>query len=567
MKGNLGYSIRERGDRFLVAFAHLAAQGSKSWPERTAPKELRTKSQVAKWAEGVVARNDALAPAKDVPKRPTGPAVRALYPAWLAMVSERPNREKATIADYRSAFDAVLLGLNIAEGREPPRLLGDEPAAALDVAACRRVMRALCKAPARFGRGRGAEAAEQVTPLAPGPPARTLSANRINNCASVLSVFLGDLVADRKVPFSTNPMRDPAVRQELPARPTARRIAVDDQRPGCATLDDAQAVIDAPTTSEELRVRVTLAFTGAERDGELAGLRVRAIHQHPVPHLRIVEAVKLLGPKGRSTPGELKTKSSVRVVPLHPAGLAALDEWLSIHWPRLTGRQPTPDDFVFVRPGTTDPHRPHTARDLRKALAAAGRPTERGGAPVTFHRARHTFASALAAAEVPLELRKLLLGHAAASVTESAYTEHGLQQLAEAVTRAIPITWTRQSARQTTRQLAESAPESAVNSGGEDGIRTRVGRFCKPATTRQERPTIAMSQPKKAATGHDGNGPTAGNGPRDTRQIDGCRVAAELIRRTAAAGLRVGISDAMWRTVGVDEDALIVGADLGEGAP
>lgn len=70
-------------------------------------------------------------------------------------------------------------------------------------------------------------------------------------------------------------------------------------------MEDAQAVIDAATTPEELRVRVALAFTGAERDGELAGLRVGAIHRTPVPHLRIVEAVKILGPAGRATPGEL----------------------------------------------------------------------------------------------------------------------------------------------------------------------------------------------------------------------------------------------------------------------
>src|SRR5262249_4112853 len=53
---------------------------------------------------------------------------------------------------------------------------------------------------------------------------------------------------------------------------------------------------------------------------------------------------------------------------------------------------------------------------------------------------RHAFASALAEAGVPHEVRALLLGHAAGSVTEAHYTEHGLAQLAAHVAK-VPLTW------------------------------------------------------------------------------------------------------------------------------
>lgn len=76
-------------------------------------------------------------------------------------------------------------------------------------------------------------------------------------------------------------------------------------------------------------------------------------------------------------------------------------------------------------------------------------------------------------------------------------------------------------------------------------------------------PSEDVEKPKKAAHGRNGDGTTAGNGPRRARQDRGCRVAAEWMRIAAAAGFMVGLSDAAERTMGIDDDALIVG-DLGE---
>src|SRR5262245_21717987 len=50
---------------------------------------------------------------------------------------------------------------------------------------------------------------------------------------------------------------------------------------------------------------------------------------------------------------QLKTVSSERVVPLHPAALDAITEWSDSHWIHAVGRAPRPDDFVFVRPANT----------------------------------------------------------------------------------------------------------------------------------------------------------------------------------------------------------------------
>jgi len=51
---------------------------------------------------------------------------------------------------------------------------------------------------------------------------------------------------------------------------------------------------------------------------------------------------------------------------------------------------------------------------------------------------------------------------------------------------------------------------------------------------------------------------------RAEREIEeGARPMAEHVRRAAAAGFMVGLSDANWKTLGVDEDALILGEDGG----
>lgn len=488
----LGYSVRERTDpgrpkRWLVAFAP-------DWKEKTAPKELRTRAQIAAWAEARIAAGTVL-PKPPAPPRPAGPTVRELYEAWLPLVTKRPDIESATVEGYRSAFVSVLLPLRVEEEGAPPRTLGEEPAASLDVPRLRDIVRRLREVKARVGlRGKPAKEALRERPLSP---------SRIGNVFSALSVWLSDMVADRKVPLAVNPALDPAVRRELPERPRPQRTRLDGEAPGVALLEDVAAVIASDAVAVELRVRTVLVHTSALRDGELAGLRVKAVHRNvPTPCIGIHEAVKMHGPKGRATPGKLKSTSSDRVVPLHPAALAAINEWLDVHWPRIVGRAPRPDDFVFARPDGR-PYRPRSAEMWRGALVAAGRPAKRGGRACTWHAARHTFSSALAAADVPNEMRSLLLGHAAEDVTEAHYTGRHLADLAKAVS-VLPLVWPDSAS---VRPIARPLAESRAGTHGNDWSHLR---------DLNSRPTVYETADLSATTGlpHRGVGLSKGGAGR-----------------------------------------------------
>lgn len=436
-----GFSLRHRPAtvghpaRWVVAFR--PSDGSRRWPEQVAPPEIRTEAEARRWVKGLL---DARAAAPPKPQRSPsqGPTVRELYAAWIQGVDRRPDLENATKAGYRSAFETQVLPT-----------IGDEPLAACDVAFLAEWVRQLRRRPAKVPM-RGKPAKDAATP-------RVISPSRVANVLSAFSTFLSDQIVWRKVTFAVNPALDPSVRREVPVRPRPTRVRLQGERPGVPTMEDAQAVVDCQGVPVAVRVRAAIVFTTGERDGEIAGLRVRCVRlTGPVPAYEVVEAVQIHGPDGHATPGHLKTLSSERAIPMHPAAKDAIEEWLTVHWPKLFGRPPGPDDFLFPSPKHKRGHRPKSANLLRAALKAAGRPTSRGGKPVTFHRARHTFAGELVRLGVPREVRKLLLGHAADGVDEAHYAEHGLAALAEYVAK-IPLRWP--SARPDVRPAAEHDAE------------------------------------------------------------------------------------------------------------
>src|SRR5262245_38540096 len=92
------------------------------------------------------------------------------------------------------------------------------------------------------------------------------------------------------------------------------------------------SVIECSEVAVAVRVRTIVVLTTGLRDEEIAGLRLRNITlDSEVPAYDIVEAVKLHGPEGWANPGKLKTESSSRCLPMHPAARDALREWLTVH--------------------------------------------------------------------------------------------------------------------------------------------------------------------------------------------------------------------------------------------
>lgn len=159
--------------------------------------------------------------------------------------------------------------------------------------------------------------------------------------------------------------------------------------------------------------------------------------------MKVFEAVAIIGAKGKGGFAKAKapkTKKSKRTLPLHPATVAALREWIETGWIALVGRAPGPEDFLF--PGLNGRGaRPRSAELIRYDLAAVGLPIELEGQPIEFKATRSSFSSWLDAEDVPRERIKRLLGHAARDVTEAHYTKRDLEQLMAAVL-VIPLVWT-----------------------------------------------------------------------------------------------------------------------------
>lgn len=434
-----GFSLRYRKDKRRWVLAFPPPDGGRKWIERVAPPEIQRAADANAWAAGLLSQRALSGPvvAKHT-RRIDGDTVRSLYDGWSLAIDKRVAAQKiepATAGGYRTAFNAWILPM-----------LGDEPANALDIPKLREWIGDLCEKKAKRGGKTVVDAKD----------GRTLSPMRVANTFSALSVFLSDMIADKKVRFTSNPCLDEAVRRELPDRPRPGQARIAGARPGVPTVVDVQAAVDA-SAMDDFRLRCCIGFGQGFRDGEISGLRIRSlVLDAAVPHFSISEAVKLRGPTGFATPGKLKTTSSERVVPMHPANVDGLREWLGDGggWQRLMRREPRPDDFVL--PGSTGgPTRPKSSKQFRAALVAAGRPIERGGKPITFRSTRNAFATALAEAGVPREVRKLLMGHTADDVDEAHYTAHALGKLAEYVAR-IPLVWNaRPSARPVVRPAAE----------------------------------------------------------------------------------------------------------------
>lgn len=242
-----------------------------------------------------------------------------------------------------------------------------------------------------------------------------------------LSKLFEDAMAEAWIDLQ-NPCRHPTVRGELPAV----EVPDDEDKARHSAAEAAQLVLD-PRVPAERRFRYLLAFTTGMRDGELAGLRWSSlVVRSGVLCYRVHQALALKGEDGRGTYRKPKTRSSKRLVPVHPAAALALEQWRATGWRARVGRDPQDHDPILPSPAGL-PYRPESAELFRADLESVGLPVTFEGTPYTFHSTRRTFTSILEAKGVPGSHVDRLIGEADLSTRGRHYAGVDLAVLAAAV--------------------------------------------------------------------------------------------------------------------------------------
>ncbi len=162
------------------------------------------------------------------------------------------------------------------------------------------------------------------------------------------------------------------------------------------TADEAQAVIRT-AVGDRLEALAVLVLTVGVRQGEALALRWSDVD---------IEGATI-------TVSEAKTDAGRRRVPL-PATVAAARR---VH--RVASRYSGPDDYVFAS-------KTGTRINPRNALRWWHDLTERAGVGRRrFHASRHTAATLMLNAGVPLEVVSATLGHAGLAITADVYARVG----------------------------------------------------------------------------------------------------------------------------------------------
>lgn len=153
---------------------------------------------------------------------------------------------------------------------------------------------------------------------------------------------------------------------------------------------------------------LTLIYTGV-RISELLGLKYDDIWDDTIHIRRQYNSGQLT---------ELKTSSSRREIPMHPALIETLPEHESKY---------RDGDFIFTTKGGKLYNDANLRREAQRFYDSIG------VARKTFHAYRATFCTNLCRAEVPLEVASKLLGHKSVEVTAKYYTFVGQERKKAAI--------------------------------------------------------------------------------------------------------------------------------------
>jgi len=288
-----------------------------------------------------------------------------LVETWLP--ARRADLRPSTIHGYEK----------VVTGRIVP-MLGDVPLSALDVATVE----------AFYGR----------LLTSGGKNGRALSAKTVANAAGVLSAALADAVRLRLLPHNvTSDAR-------LPRRSQREMSAW--------TAAEAERFL-ASVRESRLWPLWRLALASGLRRGELAGLRWRdvdvAAGSLQVAHTRVTA--------GKVVEGEPKTKAGFRVVALDDETVGTLKAWRRTQTEErlLLGAGWRDTGYVFTNELGEPPYPGQFTKWWNTAVKAAGVPR------IRLHDARHTSATLLLRAGVPVKVVSQRIGHADVAVTMRIY--------------------------------------------------------------------------------------------------------------------------------------------------
>ena len=193
--------------------------------------------------------------------------------------------------------------------------------------------------------------------------------------------------------------RNPAEAAEPPRRATPEL--------NVWTASQLSAFLESVRRHRAFAAFLLLATTGMRR-GEVLGLRWRDI-DFERSTLSIGQTLVLVGDAAHfATP---KTRSGARTIALDPATLEAL----AAHHRRQRGRARASDHVVFARLDGSPIHPKLMSAWFRKAARGSGLP------PIRLHDVRHSYATAMIRAGVPVKVVSQRIGHSNPIMTMTIY--------------------------------------------------------------------------------------------------------------------------------------------------
>ena len=247
------------------------------------------------------------------------------------------------------------------------------------------------------------EGGHRSSPLAP---------KTVRNIAGIMTKALGDAARLRLI--SRNPCSD----TRLPKAPRREMRAWSEH--------DAESFIAA---TRECRMwplwRLALA-TGLRR-GELCGLRWSDVST-AAGTIQIAHTRTTAGRAVVSTP---KTDSGFRTVSVDAGTIAALKAWKRRQAEERLAAGPAwkESPYVFTREDGSPPHPGWVTKRWNEDVATAGAPA------IRLHDARHTAATIMLRAKVPVKVVSERLGHANVGITLAVYAHTTAQDDREAAER------------------------------------------------------------------------------------------------------------------------------------
>ena len=231
----------------------------------------------------------------------------------------------------------------------------------------------------------------------------------------------------------------------------------------------------------------------------------------------------------------MKTGTGRRTIDLDPGTVDVLKAWRIERAEEKGGIEPAGDELVFVKPDGSWIH-PHSfSQVLDRKVAKLDVP------PISLHDLRHTHATLLLKAGVPVKVVSERLGHANVAFTMSVY-QHVLpgMQAAAASTFAELLRSAEATQRRGTPTESETGPQTGPWAG--PAVRCRTGRWRHRAALGGRTAIVDASNETRVAPR-----PLAG---RSIRRERSTRPAPQVSRRETCKGVIAAICGSGQMSVG-----------------